>query len=69
MKKLILSDAKLDRLAEISSEIGQVSLASVVIPGIIGLDRINWLLVALGLIGAIFFWLISLILTKDKEKK
>ena len=56
------SQKQLDKLSDISSDVGLVFLASVVIPA--ALDKTNSTAVVLGLIATLVFWVISLILRK-----
>lgn len=60
MKKL--NNGQVDKLADISSEIGLVAFASVVLPAI--LDRWNTIEVVIGTLFAFLFWAISLWLLK-----
>lgn len=57
-----LNDRQVEKLSDISSDIGLVTLASVVIPA--ALDRYNLFAVILGLLATFIFWLISLRLRK-----
>lgn len=54
--------ARLNRLAEICSDIAQIALASVVLPFL--LDKFNLQMVLLGLITALSFWILSLFLSR-----
>ena len=62
MRKLRLSKKQLDKLSDISSDVGLIALASVVIPA--ALDKFNPIAVALGLLATFIFWVISLALRK-----
>lgn len=53
-----LSKHQLDKLSDIASDVGLVSLASVVLPAV--LDRVDVVKVLLGSVATIFFWLFSL---------
>ena len=55
---------QIEKLAEISSDVGLVALASVVLPAV--LDKFNLLLVTLGLIITILCWIISVWLLKRR---
>ncbi len=57
-----LTKRRLDKLSDIASDIGLISLASVVLPA--ALDRFNPYALAWGLVATIVFWLISLILRR-----
>jgi hypothetical protein len=53
-----LSIKQLEKLSDISSDVGLISLASVVLPAV--LDRLNPIMLVLGLIATIFFWVFSI---------
>lgn len=57
-----LNGGQIDKLADISSDVALVSLASVVIPALF--DKLNPILVGLGLLATVAFWIISLWLKK-----
>lgn len=57
-----LNKNQLDKLSDISSDVGLVALASVVLPAV--LDRIDIVKVLLGSVATIFFWLFSVRLRK-----
>lgn len=56
-----LSRSKLRALSTISANISEVSLASLVIPAIIGVDKINWIVIILGLLAFVIAAYLSLI--------
>lgn len=62
---MILDAVQLKKLADISSDMGQVAVASVVIPAF--LDKPNLLLALLGVGAAVNFWALSLYLLKPKS--
>ena len=62
MRKIRLSRKQIDKLSDISSDIGLIALASVVLPAT--LDKFNPIAVALGLLATFIFWVISLALRK-----
>ncbi len=53
-----LNNKQLDKLSDIASDVGLISLASVVLPAI--LDRVNLVLVVLGLLATSGFWSFSI---------
>lgn len=53
-----LNDKQIEKISDISSNIGLVALGSVALPAI--LDRFNAVLVILGLAIAIGFWIVSI---------
>ncbi len=57
-----LSKKQLEKLSDISSDVGLITLASVVLPA--ALDRFNPAAVVLGLLATFIFWAISLMLRK-----
>ena len=57
-----LPESKINRLGDISADIGTVAMASVVLPGLF--DKFRPVLAIVGAITMIFFWLFSVILTK-----
>lgn len=62
-----LSLSKLRALSTLSANISEVSLASLVIPAIIGVDKINWIVIVLGLVAFISTGYLSLLFA-DKGK-
>lgn len=52
-------DAKLNRLSEISSSIGQIAAVSIVIPFLV--DKFNPVMLIWGLVMAITFWILSIL--------
>lgn len=56
------TQARLNKLSDISSDIAQVTFASIVIPFF--LDRFNPLMLALGIVITVGFWTLSLILRR-----
>lgn len=58
MKVVRFNRGQLDKLSDIVSYVALVALASVVLPAL--LDKIDLLRVALGLLAAIFLWIVSL---------
>lgn len=62
-----LSPSKLKVLSTLSANIFEVSLASLIIPAVIGVDKINWSVVILGLIAFMLSGYFSL-LFGDKGK-
>lgn len=64
-EQMQFSPTQINRLSEIAADIGQVMLASVVIPYFIDAHRPSLALSGLGL--SLFFWLISLAFLKLKK--
>lgn len=62
-----LSPSKLKVLSTLSTNIFEVSLASLIIPAVIGVDKINWNVVILGLVAFVLSGYLSL-LFGDKGK-
>lgn len=52
-----LNEDQIEKLSDISSDIGLVSLASVVLPAVF--DKFNSVMILLGSIATIGFWLLS----------
>jgi hypothetical protein len=57
-----LTGRRVKKLSDIASDVGLVSLASVVLPAV--LDKFNPLMILLGGVIAIGFWTLSILLTK-----
>lgn len=57
-----LSKRQLEKLSDISSDVGLIALASVVLPA--ALDKFNPVAVLLGLLATFIFWTISLFLRR-----
>lgn len=57
-----LNRRQLDKLSDIFSDLGLVAFASVVVPALF--DKLDILRVILGLLAALIFWLVSLILRR-----
>lgn len=56
-------------LSEIASDIGQVFFATMVVsPFVIGIDKINWLVIMGGGILSFVFWCLSVFLAKRGKK-
>ena len=53
-----LNEKQLEKLSDISSDVGLIALAVVAIPAV--LDKFDLFRVVLGLIGTILFWVFSL---------
>lgn len=62
-----LSHSKLRALSTLSANISEVSLASLVVPAIIGFDKINWLVVLWGLTASAISGYLSIVFA-DKGK-
>ncbi|OGI77843.1 hypothetical protein A3D42_01360 [Candidatus Nomurabacteria bacterium RIFCSPHIGHO2_02_FULL_41_18] len=65
MFSLSLSESRVDKLATISSDIGQVFFASILVGPVIN-GVIDLKLVGVGLILSLSAWLFSLLLTRDR---
>jgi len=63
--KRFLKETQVDKLSDISADIAQVCLASIVIPFLV--DKYKPLLVIWGLSVSLVFWGISLLLLRSKE--
>ena len=61
---LQLSESRVTRLADISSDMGQIFFASVFL-GPLFSEKVNWLVVVSGLAFSAVAWLSSLLLTKE----
>lgn len=57
-----LSKNQVNKLSDISSDVGLVTLASVVLPA--ALDRYNPTQILLGLVATMVFWILSVLLRK-----
>ena len=57
-----LNDRQLEKLSDISSDLGLVSAASIVLPAVF--DRFNSMLLIFGAIASFSFWIISLALRR-----
>ena len=53
-----LNQKQLEKLADIASDLGLVSVASIILPGV--LDKFNAAGVLLGAVATIIFWIVSL---------
>lgn len=62
-----LSQSKLRALSTLSANISEVSLASLVVPAILGVDKINLMVIVLGLIAFVIAGYPSLLFA-DKGK-
>ncbi|MBI3289899.1 hypothetical protein HYZ78_00710 [Candidatus Microgenomates bacterium] len=62
MKFTRLNRKQIDKLSDITSDVGLVSLASVILPAL--LDRFDLTLVLLGMLATVFSWITSLWLKK-----
>lgn len=59
-----LNKNQLNRISEICMGIGHIALASLAIPAII--DRFDFKMLTLSLVGTVFFWSISILLLRSK---
>ena len=57
-----ITEARLNRLSDICSDVAQLALASIVIPFIF--DKFNMPMIILGLITSLSFWLLSYYLAR-----
>ncbi len=57
-----MSEKRVERLSQISSDIAQVSLASIVVPFLF--DKFNLAMLILGIFVSLLFWSVSITLAK-----
>lgn len=62
IKDLELNDRQLAKLSDISSDLGLVSTASIILPAVF--DRFNLTLLVVGTVASFSFWIISLVLRR-----
>jgi len=63
-----LTDSQLDKLSDLLISIGQVLLASVVIPFFFGIDRIESTVIPSGVVLMLGSWVLSLLVIRKVKK-